>query len=231
MTPLAGQVALVTGASRGLGWALAREAARRDAHVLALARTVGALEELDDAIRAEGGAATLIPLDLLDHEGVARMTKAVAERWGRLDLWLHCAAQAPALSPIPQVDPKDFGKIWGPNVVATQILIGALAPLLRAAPAGRAVLMDDLREGEAFFGAYAASKAAARALWTAWDAESRRSALRAVLALPPPMATGIRGRFYPGEDRARLADRSAVARRLLDALAAGETRIDLRADG
>jgi NAD(P)-dependent dehydrogenase (short-subunit alcohol dehydrogenase family) len=220
------RVALVTGASRGLGHALARRAAARGFHVLALARTVGGLEELDDAIRADGGAATLVPLDLTDDPALGRLAEAVAARWGRLDLWLHCAVHAPPLSPAPYADAKDWDKAMALNARATQRLVAALDPLLRAAPAGRAVLMDDLHDGEPFRAAYAASKAAARAVWTSWEAETRRGPLRVLRALPPPMPTALRARFFPGEDRGRLTPCDAVAERLTAALAADAPTAD-----
>ena len=223
-------VALVTGASRGLGRALAEEAARRGAHVLALARTVGGLEELDDAIKAAGGQATLVPLDLTDDPALDRLAEAIAGRWGRLDLWLHCAVHAAPLSPTQMIDAKEIGRSIDLNIKATQRLIAVLDPLLRLAPAGRAILMDDRHDGESFFGTYAATKAAARALWLAWAQETRRMAFHAALALPPPMPTAVRGRFFPGEDRAKLTHPREVAPRLLDALAHVEPAgvIDLR---
>lgn len=223
-------LALVTGASRGLGHALAREAAARGAHVVAVARTVGGLEELDDAIKAAGGQATLVPLDLNDEPALARLAEALAGRWGRLDLWLHCAAHAAPLSPVPYVDGKEIGRSIDLNIRATQRLIGVLDPLLRATPGARAVLMDDRHEGESFFGTYAATKSAARALWLAWAQETRRMAFSAALALPPPMPTAVRGRFFPGEDRAGLTHPRDVAPRLLDAVAGVEPGgvIDLR---
>jgi NAD(P)-dependent dehydrogenase (short-subunit alcohol dehydrogenase family) len=206
-----GRVVLVTGASRGLGWALARAAAGRGAHVLALARTVGGLEELDDAIRAAGGAATLAPLDVTDDEGLARLGAAVFEKWGRLDGWLHCAVHAPPCAPANHVEAKDLDRAWAVNARATQRLIRVLDPLLRAAPAGIAALMDDAREGQAFFSPYAATKAAARAFWTAWAAETARTPLRVRLAHPPAMPTATRARFYPGEDRGALTPIEAAA--------------------
>ena len=207
------RVVLVTGASRGLGWALARATAGRGAHVLALARTVGGLEELDDAIRAAGGAATLVPLDVTDDAGLARLGAALFEKWGRLDGWLHCAVHAPPCAPANHVEAKDLDRAWAVNARATQRLIRVLDPLLRAAPQGFAVLMDDAREGEPFFSPYAATKAAARAFWTAWAGETARTPMRVLLAHPPAMPTATRARFYPGEDRAALtpADRAAAA--------------------
>jgi NAD(P)-dependent dehydrogenase (short-subunit alcohol dehydrogenase family) len=223
---------LVTGASRGLGRALAEEAGRRGHHVMALARTTGGLEELDDAIKAAGGQATLVPLDLTDDAALDRLGEAIAGRWGKLDCWLHCASHAPPLSPTSMIDAKDFAKTIDLNLRVTARLIGVLDRLLRTAPAGRAVLMDDDHGGESFFGAYAASKAGARALWQAWGRETRKSAFRAVLACPPPMPTAVRARFFPGEDRAALTPPAAVAPRLLDALTsdmAVDAVIDLRA--
>lgn len=217
------RLAFVAGASRGLGHACALEAARRGFHVVALARTVGGLEELDDAIRAAGGAATLTPLDLTDDPALERLGAAIAERWGKLDLWLHCAAFPPMLSPAPHASVEDFDKAMAVNARAPQRLIRALDPLLRAAPAAQAVLMDDPRPSRAFYSSYAASKAAAREIWTAWALESRASPLRAMRALPPPMPTALRARFYPGEDRASLVRPAAVAAALFDAL---ETRPD-----
>jgi len=126
--PLDGTVALVTGASRGLGHALALEAAARGAHVLAVARTVGGLEELDDAVRAAGGAATLVPLDLTDDPALDRLAAAIAGRWGRLDLWLHCAAHAPPLAPAAHVDAKDLDRA---------IAVDARAPDRRGNGTGR----------------------------------------------------------------------------------------------
>ncbi len=224
-------LAFVAGASRGLGWACALEAARRGHHVMALARTVGGLEELDDTIRKIGGSATLTPLDLADDPALERLGAAIHERWGKLDLWLHCAAFPPMLSPAPHADIGDIDKAWTINARAVQRLIRSLDPLLRAAPAGRAVLMDDPRPPAAFFGPYAASKAAARAFWDAWGLESRATTLRVNRALPPPMPTAVRGRFYPGEDRATLTKTADVARALFDALEAEPeacAEIDLR---
>jgi NAD(P)-dependent dehydrogenase (short-subunit alcohol dehydrogenase family) len=220
---LSGRLAFVDGASRGLGWALALEAAKRGAHVLAMARTIGGLEELDDAIKRAGGEATLVPADVTDDPALARLGAAIHERWGRLDLWLHCAVHAPPLSPAAHIEDKDLDKALAVNARATQRLIRVLDPLLRAAPAGVAVHMDDLHDEQAFFSAYAASKAAARIFWDAWARETVKSPLRILRALPPAMPTATRARFYPGEDRAKLADPAAVATRLLDAVAAGAT--------
>lgn len=205
-------LALVTGASRGLGAALA-EALAATHHVLAVARTQGGLEELDDRIRADGGQATLAPMDLTQPEAVAGLARGIFDRWGRLDLWAHTAIQAPPLSPASSIDDKGFARALAVNVTATQALIAALAPLLGTA--GRAVFFDDPRAGEAFFGGYGATKAAQAALARSWRAETVRTGPRVHLLTPAPMPTALRARFFPGEDRDALADRHAEARRLL----------------
>ena len=220
----ASPVTLITGAARGLGHALAVAEAARGAHVVALARTVGALEELDDAIRAAGGAATLVPLDITDDAGLSRLGAALHARWGRLDRWLHCAAHAAPCAPASHADEKDVDRSFAVNARATQRLIRVLDPLLRASPASQAVLMDDDRAGEAYFGAYAASKAAARAWWLAWAQETPRTPVTVLRALPPPMPTALRARFYPGEDRAALTPCARVAAALLAALDAKPVR-------
>ena len=224
-----GKVALVTGASRGLGYAVARELGARGAHVIALARTVGGLEELDDEIKAAagpgGGGATLVPLDLTDDPALERLGASVFERWGRLDVWVHTAIHAPALSPAGHIDARDLDRALAVNVRATQRLIRVLDPLLRQSDRGRAVFLTDATgAGQRFHGAYQASKQAQAAIAAAWAREVEATpALRVVLAAPPPMPTAVRARFYPGEDRAKLADPAAVARQLLDDLAsAGE---------
>jgi NAD(P)-dependent dehydrogenase (short-subunit alcohol dehydrogenase family) len=225
----ANMIALVTGASRGLGRAAAEALGARGAHVVAVARTVGGLEELDDAIRAKGGeGATLVPLDITDDEGLARLGAAIHGRWGRLDLWLHTATSLPPLSPAEHIDARDLDKVLAVDIRAVQRLIRVIDPLLRLAPAGRAVFFDDPEAGQKFHGAYGAGKAAAAALTRAWAAETRTMPLSVLHAVAPPMPTALRGRFHPGEDRGALTHPTAVADRLAAALAAGETEIDLQ---
>lgn len=223
------RVALVAGASRGLGYAMALEAARRGFHVVALARTVGGLEELDDAVQAAGGAATLVPLDLTDDDALPRLGAALHERFGKLDLWVHAAAQAAPFSPAPHAEAKDFDRAMAVNARALLRLIRMLDPLLRAAAAPQALWVDDAAAGP-FTAAYGASKSAARAVWSAWEAESERQPLRVLTALPPPIPTALRARFFPGEDRDALTPCDAVAARLFDALEAppADSWIDLR---
>jgi NAD(P)-dependent dehydrogenase (short-subunit alcohol dehydrogenase family) len=205
-------LALVTGASRGLGAALA-EALAPTHDVLAVARTQGALEELDDRIRAAGAQTTLAPMNLTQPDSVAGLARGIFDRWGRLDLWAHTAIEAPPLSPVPSIDEKGLARALATNVTATAALIAALAPLLGTE--GRALFFDDPRAGEKFFGAYGATKAAQIALARSWQAEGARIGPRVQILTPQPTATAMRARFYPGEDRTKLADRHQEARRLL----------------
>ena len=224
------RIALVTGASRGLGYATARALGAAGAHVIALARTAGGLEELDDAIRAAGGSgATLVPLDLADDPGLERLGAAIHQRWGRLDLWVHTAIHPPALSPANHIDAKDFDRAIAVNLRAAQRLIRVLDPLLRQSPRGRAVFFtDEAGAGLRFHGAYRATKQGQIELATAWAREVEATpGLRIVFAAPPPMPTAVRLRFYPGAPRDRLTDPAVVAERLVAGLAGDETRLDL----
>lgn len=206
-------VCLITGASRGLGAALAETAAKTH-HVVAVARTVGALEELDDRIQSAGGAATLAPMDVTNDDAMRQLCRGIYDRWGRVDVWLHAAIHAAPLSPAAHVEGKDLEKSIATNIRATASLIGMVEPLLRAAPAGLAVFFDDPRGGEAFFGAYGATKAAQIALARSWQVEGARIGPRVVIATPAPMPTATRARFHPGEDRAPLIPPRDEARRI-----------------
>lgn len=208
------KVALVTGASRGLGYALAEALGAAGWHVLAVARTAGGLEELDDAIKARGGAATLAPMDITDAKAMAHLAGSVQGRWGGLGLWAHCAIHAAPLSPAPHIDARDLTKSMAANFTATASLIGLMEPLLRAGN-GTALFPDDPRGGEKFFGAYGASKAAQMALIRSWQAETVRTGPRVVIGQPRPMPTASRARFHPGEDRSKLSAPEAEAERLL----------------
>ncbi|MEM9145344.1 MAG: SDR family oxidoreductase [Pseudomonadota bacterium] len=215
MADLSGQVALVTGGSRGFGAAAAVGFAAAGAHVLVLARTVGGLEAVDDQITAAGGAATLVPLDITDADGLARLGAAVHERWGRLDLWLHTAAYAPPLGPAPHLGAKETDQAVAINLRAFERLIHMLDPLLGAAPAGRALIAADPEAvGAKFHGLYGATKAAQSALTRSWAAEAAQR-LSVAEIVPPPMPTALRGRFHPGEPRDGLATPAEVAARLV----------------
>lgn len=211
------KLALVTGASRGLGAALAEGLASRGFHVLAVARTVGGLEELDDRIRAAGGSATLAPMDVTEAPAMQQMAEAIAARWHGLDFWAHTAIHAAPLSPVPHIDGKDWSKSLLLNAEVTRGLIALFEPLLRVR-SGTALFLDDPRAGAKFFGAYGASKAAQIALARSWQAENANLGPRVVIAEPKPMPTALRGRFFPGEDRAALTPCRDEAERILAAL-------------
>jgi len=224
---LTGRIALVTGASRGLGFAAARAFGHAGAQVVAVARTAGGLEELDDAIRPGGGAAVLVPLDITDEAGLARMGAALFDRFGRVDLWLHTAAYAPPMSPAEHIGTKELDQALGVNLRAFSRLIRVVDPLLRLAPEGRAVVAADAAAGP-FLGLYGATKAGQAALTRSWAAETAgRITIGEIL--PPPMPTALRARFHPGEDRSALTPPSTVAARLLAGLGslAHGARLDL----
>ena len=206
------RTALITGASRGLGAALA-EALAADHHIIAVARTTGALEELDDAIQAKGGAATLAPMDITNADAMATLCRGIYDRWGKLDLWLHTAVHAAPMSPADHIDGKDMAKSIAGNVTATATLINYVAPLL--GHEGTAVFFDDPRAGQPFFGAYGATKAAQIALARSWASETAKIGPRVRILTPNPMPTATRARFFPGEDRKALADRHAEAAAVL----------------
>lgn len=208
------RIALITGASRGLGAALAEALAPRH-HVVAVARTTGALEELDDRIQGRGGSATLAPMDVTNRDAMAHLCRGIHDRWGHVDLWLHTAIHAAPLTPTAHVGLKDWEQSMAVNATATATLIGMVSPLLLAAPSGRAVFFDDSRAGEKFFGAYGATKAAQMALARSWQAETVRTGPAVEILAPQPMPTATRARFFPGEDRAALAAPHAEAARLL----------------
>lgn len=214
------RLALVTGASRGLGAAMAETLATRGWHVVAVARTVGGLEEVDDRVKAlklpGAGALTLAPMDITNDDAMRHLCRSVFDRWGRLDLWVHAAIHAAPLAPAGHIDAKDWGKSVAINLRATGMLIPMVEPLLRAGAAGgTALFLDDPRAGHKFFGAYGATKAGQIALARSWAAETLRTGPRVLVETPAPMATATRARFFPGEDRSVLAAPRDEAARLL----------------
>ena len=211
------KLALVTGASRGLGSALAEALAAAGWHVMAVARTVGALEELDDRIQAAGGSATLAPLDVTDADQMKHLASSIAARWGGVQLWAHCAVHAAPLTPAAHIDPKDMTKSIATNLAATATLLPLIEPLLRAGD-GTALFFDDPRGGEKFFGAYGATKAEQMALVRSWQAENAKIGPRVLIDTPAPMPTATRARFFPGEDRAALTDCRIEAARIVAGL-------------
>ncbi len=201
--PLDGRIALVTGASRGIGWATARALAAAGAHVIAAARTVGALEELDDRIKSAGGSATLVPIDLKDLDAVDRFAPAIEQRWGKLDILVGNAGVLGPISPVAHIDPKVFDDVLKVNVTANFRLLRSLDPLLRVSESGRVIMISSgaARRVRAYWGAYAASKAALEALVRSYAAETMNiTNVRAMLVNPGPMRTAMRASAAPGED-------------------------------
>ncbi len=214
------RIALVTGASRGLGFAIAAGLAARGWHVVAVARTVGGLEELDDSVKALGlpgaGTLTLAPMDITNDDAMAHLCRSVHDRWGRADLWVHTAIHAAPLSPANFIDGKDWERSVATNLRATGVLIPMVAALMQSSEAATALFLDDPRGGEMYYGAYGATKAGQIALARSWQRESAKIGPRVLIETPAPMATATRARFHPGEDRAGLADIRAEAARLID---------------
>jgi NAD(P)-dependent dehydrogenase (short-subunit alcohol dehydrogenase family) len=219
-------VALVTGASRGIGAATALVLARRGLHVVATARTQGGLEELDDTIRGIGGTATLLPLDLMDGEALDRLGPSLLERFGRLDVLLSNAGSLGVLTPVGDILPKDWAEVVGVNVSAAWRLIRSCGPLLRTAEAGRAVFVTSrvVQRPSAYFGAYGATKAALQHLVLCWAEENRTGTLRINLADPGPVASRLRRSGFPGEDQSTLPQPADVAEKLADLCMPAETR-------
>ena len=211
------KIALITGASRGLGAALAKALAPSH-HIIAVAKTTGALEELDDAIQANGGQATLAPMDVTDAGAMAHLCRSIHDRWGHVDVWAHTAVHAAPLTPTAHVDAKDWAKSIALNATATATLIPMVAPLLLAAPQGQALFFDDAKAGQKFFGSYGASKAAQISLARSWAAETVNTGPQVHILSPVPMPTATRARFFPGEDRATLTHPDEEAARLLATL-------------
>jgi NAD(P)-dependent dehydrogenase (short-subunit alcohol dehydrogenase family) len=202
-SPLSGRIALVTGASRGIGYASALALAKAGAHIVATGRTQGALEELDDAIlAATGERATLVPMDLAEGDNVDHLAQAIHQRFGRLDILVNSAAQLGNLTPVSHVDPKLWNALTALNFTAVARLIRAFEPLLRQSQCPRAIFLTSsvAAEPRAFWGPYAAMKAGMEALVRAWADEVEISAIRAVLLNPGAMRTRMRAGAVPGED-------------------------------
>jgi NAD(P)-dependent dehydrogenase (short-subunit alcohol dehydrogenase family) len=200
--PLANRVAVVTGASRGIGRAAALAFAEAGAHIVALARTQGALEELDDAIREKGSTATLVPVNLKDFDALDRLGAAIHERWGKLDVLLGNAGILGELAPITHIDQPVWDEVMAINVTANYRLIRSLDPLLRASDAGRAIFVSSgaAHKCTAYWGPYSISKAALEALVRTYAAETVTTPVRAMLLNPGPLRTNMRRTAMPGED-------------------------------
>jgi NAD(P)-dependent dehydrogenase (short-subunit alcohol dehydrogenase family) len=209
-----GKVALVTGASRGIGAATAKALAAQGAHVIITARTAKDLEAVEDAIFNAGGNATIAPLDLTDGDNIARLATAVTERWGKLDVLVLNAAMLGTLAPVPAIDGAEFGRLFTLNVTAQQVLIASFDALLRKSDAGRLVALTSSvgAAPRAFWGAYGASKAALETLVASYGEEVKNlSAVRTIIVDPGRTRTQMRAKAYPGEDPATVKDPSVVA--------------------
>lgn len=221
---LEGRVALVTGASRGIGFAVAKRFASEGAHVVATARTVGGLEELDDAIKAEGGTCTLAPIDLRKGEEIDALGYSLYERFGKLDIFVGNAGVVGALSPVNHLDTKVWDQTMTVNATANYRLLRSLDPLLRQSEAGRAIFVTSrlAQTNKPYWAAYAASKAALESLVKVYAAEVENiTPIRANLISPGPVATALRAKAYPGEDPATLPKPDEVTDTFVDMAEAG----------
>jgi NAD(P)-dependent dehydrogenase (short-subunit alcohol dehydrogenase family) len=212
--PLAGRIALVTGASRGIGAAVALELAQAGAHIVATARTVGGLEELDDKIKAAGSSATLVPLDIKDSDGIARLALALNERYGRLDVLIGNAGVLPMPTPLSHLEPKEWDNVIAVNVTANWQLIRCMDALLQRSEAGRAVFLTSgvAHYGRAYWGPYAASKAALEAMLRSYAAETATTNVRINFYAPGPTRTRMYLGAFPGIDPETLPTPEEVAK-------------------
>lgn len=220
--PLASQIALVTGASRGIGAATAKALAAAGAHVVLTARTTGGLEEVEEAIYASGGTATIAPLNLTENDSIARLATALAGRWEKLDILVLSAAALGTLSPVPEIDPKELAQILTLNVSAQVALLTAFNPMLRKSAHGRVIGLTSsvARDHRAYWGEYAASKAAFEAIVTSYGQEMVNiSPIRTALIDPGATRTTMRARAYPGENPASVKNPAVVGARIAALLA------------
>lgn len=212
--PLSGRVALVTGASRGIGYHIAKALGADGAHVIAVARTTGGLEDLDDEIKAAGGEATLVPLDLSDMSGIDRLGGVIDERWGKLDIMVANAAMLGTISPLGHIEAKVFERLMTLNVTSVWRLIRSLDPLLRRSQDGRALILSSsvAHSARAYWGPYAASKGAVEVLARAWADEMKSTSLKINSVDPGATRTAMRAQSAPGEDPLSLPHPSEVAK-------------------
>lgn len=205
-----GRIILVTGASRGIGYATAKQLAAAGAHIIAIARTQGGLEDLDDDIKAAGGQCTLVPMDLKDGDSIDRLGKALHERYGKLDGLLLNAGQLGDITPLPHIKPEDWDSVINVNLTANYRLIRALDPLLRASEAGRVVAVTSsvAQSHRAYWGAYAISKAGLEAMANIYAQETEITSVRVNIYDPGGTRTAMRAKAVPGEDASQLPDPS-----------------------
>jgi NAD(P)-dependent dehydrogenase (short-subunit alcohol dehydrogenase family) len=222
--PLQGKLALVTGASRGIGAATAEALASAGAHVILVARTAAALEEIEERIHGGGGTATIAPLDLTDGESIGKLAVAVAERWEHLDIIVLNAAMLGALTPVQDIDPKEYSRLLSLNLLANQALIAAFDPLLRNAASAEIVALTSSvgTEPRAFWGAYGSSKAALETLLGAYADETEHTGrIRVHIVDPGATRTRMRALAFPGEEPESVKPPETVARIILERLQAG----------
>jgi NAD(P)-dependent dehydrogenase (short-subunit alcohol dehydrogenase family) len=220
--PLSRQVALITGASRGLGAATAVALAEQGAHVVLIGRTVGGLEETDDKVRAVGGEAVLMPVDLSETANLVSLGPVLFKRFGRLDIWVANAAELGQLSALPHADPKNWDRVLAVNLTANQRLAATLDPLLRKAPAGKAIFITDRTAlaAKAYWSAYGATKAAIEQMAAAWAIEASVSPLKVSVFDPGPMSTKLRTKAFPGEKPGTQPGPELAAKKLVESILA-----------
>ncbi len=233
--PLSGKLALVTGASRGIGAATAEALGKAGAHVILTARTAGGLEEVEEKIHAAGGSATIAPIDLAENESIARLAEAIGGRWQALDMLVLNAAMLGTLAPVQAIDAKEFARLLTLNVMAQQQLIAAFDPMLRASAAGRVIGVTSsvAQAPRAYWGAYGASKAALETLLLAYAEEvAKITNIRVGIVNPGATATAMRRKAYPGEDQATLKSPAVVADAILSLVQSDfETGLRTKIDG
>jgi NAD(P)-dependent dehydrogenase (short-subunit alcohol dehydrogenase family) len=222
---ISGRIALVSGATRGIGQAIALALARAGAHVIAVGRTQGALEALDDQIKAQGSSegATLVPLDLTDGDGIDRLGAAVYERWGRLDILVGAAGQLGLTTPVPHLDPKVWEQVMAVNLTANYRLLRSMDLLLRRSESARVVMLTSgaAARPRAFWGVYAASKAGLEALMAVYADEVEHTPIKVAVVNPGPMRTKMRAQAFPGEDPMTLPAPEEITPLILDLARAG----------
>lgn len=234
---LDGRVIVVTGASRGIGYFSALEAAKRGAHVIAIARTVGGLEDLDDEIQAAGGSATLVPLDLMDGDAIDRMGGAIFERWGKLDGLLANAGMLGTISPVSHLAPKEVEKTFNLNVIANFRLVRSLEPLLKQSDAGRVVFVSSSSaySCKPYWSLYAATKAALNAMAKSYAGENANTPLNINVVNPGPTRTQMRAKAVPGEDPDTIPHPREIAPKFIDLISPNFTQngqfVDLKDNG
>ncbi|MCH8137963.1 MAG: SDR family NAD(P)-dependent oxidoreductase [Proteobacteria bacterium] len=223
---LQGRISVITGASRGLGAAIAKRFAGEGSHVVLVARTVGGLEEVDDAIRAAGGAATLVPLDLTEFDRIDEMGAALARRFGRIDVLVGNAGILGTLSPMGHIETQVWDRVIAVNLTANWRLIRSFDPLLRASDSGRAIFVTSGAAGGAhpYWGAYAVSKAALEAMVKTWAGEVTKTPVKVNLVDPGALRTSMRAEAYPGEDPMTLKQAGEITDTFVELAEAASTR-------